>query len=182
MKTVVKAAEQRCIELGQKKRSKKFTFELFKQYMNEHRDEWENTLWPYKEAEYIATCLTEEKERYVMYKEHSDAEAKVALHIYYFAMKVKFGSDKKPTYQVVPVIKIGNWDYYIDGVQYYYPTLDAFGDGSVHLFSCKVRKTYDIRKFDYDKSYERFCLLKLLEEIKRINPDTKYTDKNIFIE
>lgn len=182
MNTIIKSAEQRCLELGQKKRSKKFTFELFKQYMHEHRDEWENTLWSYKEAVYIADCLTEERARYVMYKEHSDAEAEVALHIYYFAMKVKRGSDKKPTYQVVPVIRIGNWDYYFEGVYYYYPTLDAFGDGSVHMFSYKIKKTSNVRKFDYDKPYERFCLIKLLEEIKRINPDTKYTDKNIFIQ
>ena len=55
---IIKAAEQRCLELGQKKRSRKFTFELFEQRMASMKDQWTEQLWSYEEADYIASRLT----------------------------------------------------------------------------------------------------------------------------
>lgn len=178
---IIKAAEQRCLELGQKKRSKKFTFELFEQRMASMKDQWAEQLWPYEEADYIASRLTDCHSYCIPYKNGYSEECSDALRFYYSCIKVKAGSDKKPCWQVVPVIRVGNWDRRIAA---YVPTLDAFFDGSSYIFTGKT-KLYtgtDVRWFDYDDPFERFCLNKMIQEIKKYNPNSKYLDKNIFIQ
>lgn len=179
---IIKAAEQRCLELGQKTRSRKFTFELFEQRMASMKDQWTEQLWSYEEADYIASRLTDCHSYCIPYiKDGHPEECSYALRFYYSCIKVKAGSDKKPCWQVVPVICVGNWDRYIAR---YLPTLDAFFDGSCGLFTGKT-KLYtgtDVRWFDYDDPFERFCLNKMIQEIKKYNPNSKYLDKNIFIQ
>ena len=182
MNSVIKAAEQKCIELGQKKRSRKFTFELFEQRMANMKDQWTEELWPYEEANYIANRLTDRHSYRIHYiKDRHSEEYTDALQFYYSLIKVKGGSDKKPCWQVVPVIRVGSLD---NRIALYLPTLDAFFDGSSYIFSGKT-KLYtgtDVRWFDYDNPYERFCLNKMIQEIKKCNPNSKYLDKNIFIQ
>lgn len=178
---IIKAAEQRCLELGQKKRSRKFTFELFEQRMASMKDQWTEQLWPYEEADYIASRLSDCHSYCIPYKDGYSEECSDALRFYYSCIKVKAGSDKKPCWQVVPVIRVGNWDRYIAR---YLPTLDTFFDGSCSLFTGKT-KLYtgtNVRWFDYDDPYERLCLNKMIQEIKKYNPNSKYLDKNIFIQ
>ena len=178
---IIKAAEQRCLELGQKERSRKFTFELFEQRMASMKDQWTEQLWSYEEADYIARRLTDCHSYCIPYKNSYSEECSDALRFYYSRIKVKAGSDKKPCWQVVPVIRVGNWDRH---VAVYVPTLDAFFTGSCGLFPGKT-KLYtgtDVRWFDYDNPYERFCLNKMIQEIKKYNPNSKYLDKNIFIQ
>ena len=174
---IIKAAEQRCLELGQKKRSRKFTFELFEQRMASLKDQWTEQLWSYEEADYIASRLTDCHSYRISYKDGHPEECSDALRFYYSRIKVKAGSDKKPCWQVVPVIWVGCCALYL-------PTLDAFFDGSSYMFSGKT-KLYtgtNVRWFDYDNPYERFCLNKMIQEIKKYNPNSKYLDKNIFIQ
>ena len=173
---IIKAAEQRCLELGQKKRSRKFTFELFEQRMTSMKDQWTEQLWSYEEADYIASRLTDCHSYCIPYKNGYSEECSDALRFYYRCIKVKAGSDKKPCWQVVPVIRVGCCPVY-------FPTLDAFFTGSCSLFTGKT-KLYtgtNVRWFDYDDPYERFCLNKMIQEIKKYNPNSKYLDKNIFI-
>ena len=178
---IIKAAEQRCLELGQKKRSRKFTFELFEQRMASMKDQWTEQLWSYEEADYIASRLTDCHSYCIPYKNGYSEECSDALQFYYSIIKVKGGSDKKPCWQVVPVIRVGSLD---NRIARYLPTLDAFFDGSSYIFSGKT-KLYtgtNVRWFDYDNPYERFCLNKMIQEIKKHNPNSKYLDKNIFIQ
>lgn len=173
MNSVIKAAEQRCIELGQKKRSRKFTFELFEQRMANMKEQWTEELWPYKEAIYIANQLTKRHSYFV----HSTE----VITFFYSCIKVKGGGDKKPCWQVVPVIRVGGLD---NRIALYLPTLDAFFDGSSYIFSGKT-KLYtgtNVRWFDYDDPFERLCLNKMIQEIKKYNPNSKYLDKNMFIQ
>ena len=175
---IIKAAEQRCLELGQKKRSRKFTFELFEQRMASLKDQWTEQLWSYEEADYIASRLTDRHFYRIQFKDgRSENDYTDALRFYYSRIKVKAGSDKKPCWQVVPVIWVGCCAVYL-------PTLDAFFAGSCGLFTGKT-KLYtgtNVRWFDYDDPYERFCLNKMIQEIKKYNPNSKYLDKNIFIQ
>ena len=178
---IIKAAEQRCLELGQKKRSRKFTFELFGQRMASMKDQWTEQLWSYEEADYIASRLTDCHSYCIPYKNGYSEECSDALRFYYSIIKVKGGSDKKPCWQVVPVIRVGSLD---NRIALYLPTLDAFFDGSSYIFSGKT-KLYtgtNVRWFDYDNPYERFCLNKMIQEIKKYNPNSKYLDKNMFIQ
>ena len=93
---IIKAAEQRCLELGQKKRSRKFTFELFEQRMASMKDQWTEQLWSYEEADYIASRLTDCHSYCIPYKNGYSEECSDALRFYYSRIKVKAGSDKKP--------------------------------------------------------------------------------------
>ena len=174
---IIKAAEQRCLELGQKKRSRKFTFELFEQRMASMEGQWTEQLWSYEEADYIARRLTDCHSYRIQFKDgRSENDYTDALQFYYRCIKVKAGSDKKPCWQVVPAIRVGDCAVYL-------PTLDAFFTGSWSLFTGKT-KLYtgtNVRWFNYDDPYERFCLNKMIQEIKKCNPNSKYLDKNIFI-
>ena len=174
---IIKAAEQRCLELGQKERSRKFTFELFEQRMASMKDQWTEQLWPYEEADYIASRLTDCHSYCIPYKNGYSEECSDALRFYYSRIKVKAGSDKKLCWQVVPAIRVGDCAVYL-------PTLDAFFTGSWSLFTGKT-KLYtgtDVRWFDYDDPFERFCLNKMIQEIKKYNPNSKYLDKNMVIQ
>ena len=160
--TIIKAAERKCLSLGQVKRSKTFTAELYEQKMKELESEWISGLWSWEDADYIAEQMSSK----------------------YTNIKVKRGSDKKPTWQVVPVLRIGDWP---NEKAYYFPTLDKFSSGARHMFSGKLHfygdwiMGNDFRWFDYDRPYDRYCLRQMMKEIRKYRPDTVYTDRNIFI-
>ena len=179
--TIIKAAEQKCLSLGQVKRSKTFTAELYEQKMKELESKWVSELWSWEDSDYIAEQMSS-KYRYDI--TYNLKEYMCAVSFYYTNIKVKRGSDKKPTWQVVPVLRIGDWP---NEKAYYFPTLDKFSSGERHMFSGKLRfygdwtMGDDFRWFDYDRPYDRYCLRQMMKEIRKYRPDTVYTDRNIFI-
>ena len=84
--TIIKAAERKCLSLGQVKRSKTFTAELYEQKMKELESEWISGLWSWEDADYIAEQMSS-KYRYDI--TYNQKEYMCAVSFYYTNIKVK---------------------------------------------------------------------------------------------
>ena len=160
--------------------------EMYEKRMQLSEEERNNELLPFDEAERIAYLMTLDYGYRIHFKKENMSEKESVLEFYYTVDKVKRGSDKKPTWRIIPALKIGP---YFNNYAIYLPTYDRFTDGSRHLFRFNGRYYFfgefggndNFRWFNYDRPYDRYCLRQMMKEIKKLRPDTVYTDRNIFI-